>query len=208
MRERVPLFCAAIGARVASPASILDFGCGTGEITRALAAAGYAVTGCDLSPGMIAGARAGTPVGGPTFVVLEAACTPALPFADGQFDAVMSSSVFEYLPDPATQLRELRRVLRPGGWLVATVPDLRHPLRVAEERERRRIEAAWWSALFQLLPMRMRSRTRAEYLLRSGNRFALEGWRKMFQAAGLACAEFGPCAGPLALIEARAAVND
>jgi len=205
MRERVSQFCAAIGARVAPPASVLDFGCGTGDIARALAAAGYAMTGCDLSPAMIEAARARS--GGPSYVGLDAARLPALPFADGQFDAVMSSSVFEYLPDPVAQLRELRRVLKPGGWLLATVPDPRHPLRVEEDRERARIEAAWWRGLFARLPLRLRSRTRTEYLLRSGNRFALEGWRREIEAAGLACAAFAPCAGPLVLIEARAAVN-
>lgn len=205
MRERVSQFGAAVGAHVAAPASVLDFGCGTGEIARALAAAGYALTGCDLSPAMIEAARARA--GGPSYVLLDTDRLPALPFADSQFDAVVSSSVFEYLPDPAGQLRELRRVLRPGGWLLATVPDPRDSLRVEEARERARIEAAWWRGLFELLPLRLRSRTRIEYLLRSGNRFALEDWRARLQSAGLDSAAIGPCAGPLVLLEARAAVN-
>lgn len=207
MLERVAQFSSAIGARVAPPASILDFGCGTGEIARALASGGYAVTGCDLSPAMVAAARSRTPANGPTYVVLDAARLPILPFADGQFDVVLSSSVFEYLPDPAAQLRELRRVLRPGGWLIATVPDPRHPLRADEDRERARIEAAWWRGLFARLPLRLRSRTRTEYLLRSGNRLSLEAWIRHFEAAGLRCVEIAACAGPLAFLEARAVVN-
>lgn len=207
MRERVAQFSAAIGARVAPPASILDFGCGTGEITRALAAGGYAVAGCDLSPAMVAAARSRTPAGGPTYVVLDAGRLPLLPFADAQFDAVLSSSVFEYLPDAAAQLRELRRVLRPGGWLVATVPDPRHPLRADEDRERARIEAAWWRGWFARLPLWLRSRTRTEYLLRSGNRFPLDAWCRHFEEAGLKCAQIAACTGPLALLEARTVVN-
>lgn len=207
MLERVARFSAAIGAHVAPPAALLDFGCGTGEIARALAAGGYAVAGCDISPAMVAAARSRTPAGGPSYVVLDAARLPRLPFADGQFDAILSSSVFEYLSDPGAQLRELRRVLRPGGWLVATVPDPRHPLRVDEARERARIEAAWWRGWFTRLPLSLRSRTRIEYLLRSGNRFALETWRQRVEASGFACAEFAGCDGPLAFIEARAVMN-
>jgi SAM-dependent methyltransferase len=55
-----------------------------------------------------------------------------LPFATASTDAVSAASVLEYVPDPATVLRECSRVLRPGGILVCTVPDLRHPIRWGE----------------------------------------------------------------------------
>lgn len=48
----------------------------------------------------------------------------ALPFRDGAFDAVKVTEVFEHVPDVARALSECRRVLRPGGCLVATVPFL------------------------------------------------------------------------------------
>lgn len=45
-----------------------------------------------------------------------------IPVADGSFDAVMCVEVFEHVPDPVAALRELSRVLKPGGTLVLTVP--------------------------------------------------------------------------------------
>jgi SAM-dependent methyltransferase len=59
-------------------------------------------------------------------------CWQALPFADGSLDAVVSASVLEYVPDPGAVLAECARVLRPGGALVCTVPDVTHPVRWLE----------------------------------------------------------------------------
>jgi SAM-dependent methyltransferase len=55
-----------------------------------------------------------------------------LPFAPETFDAVVASSVLEYVDDPVAVLRECRRVLRPGGVVLCTVPDPRHPVRRLE----------------------------------------------------------------------------
>ena len=55
-----------------------------------------------------------------------------LPFASAAFDVVVASSVLEYVAEPAALLRECARVLRPGGVVLYTVPDLRHPVRWAE----------------------------------------------------------------------------
>ena len=118
---------------------MLDLGCGTGELARALAAAGFGVTGCDISAEMLRQA-AGTPGRCAGWVRLEPHWR-ALPFASAAFDAVVAASVLEYVAEPATVLAECARVLRPGGVLLGTVPDLRHPVRWAEWPARRL--AAW-----------------------------------------------------------------
>jgi SAM-dependent methyltransferase len=56
----------------------------------------------------------------------------SLPFASAAFDVVVAASVLEYVAEPAAVLRECARVVRPGGVVLYTVPDLRHPVRWAE----------------------------------------------------------------------------
>ncbi len=104
--------------RLASGMSVLDCGCGPGSITLGLAelvSPGRAV-GIDLEPTMIeqAGSLASeTDIGNVEFRVAD---IYDLPFADGEFDAVFSSSVTEHLSDPVRALREVRRVVKRGGF--------------------------------------------------------------------------------------------
>ncbi len=109
---------------------VLDLGCGTGELARALAEAGLRVTGCDVSPQMLlrAARHSGECVG---WVRLEPDWQ-TLPFASAAFDVVVAASVLEYVADPAAVLCECARVLSPGGVMLYTVPDLRNPVRWAE----------------------------------------------------------------------------
>jgi len=119
---------------------VLDIGCGTGELARALAAAGLRVTGCDISPQMLLRAvrhrDARDPVRSAGWVRLEPGWR-RLPFASASFDVVVLASVLEYVADPFSVLCECARVLRPGGIVLYTVPDLRHPVRWAEWLGRR-----------------------------------------------------------------------
>lgn len=113
---------------------VLDLGCGTGELARALAAAGFLVTGCDISPQMLLHAARDSAWRGPGrawWVRLEPGWR-SLPFAPGTFDVVVAASVLEYAAEPAAVLRECARVLRPGGIVLYTVPDPRHPVRWGE----------------------------------------------------------------------------
>jgi SAM-dependent methyltransferase len=110
---------------------LLDLGCASGELARHLAGCGYRVTGCDIAPTMLRQAAAADVRHAVRWVRLEPGWQ-ALPFADGSLDAVVSASVLEYVPDPGAVLAECARVLRPGGVLVCTVPDMTHPVRWLE----------------------------------------------------------------------------
>ena len=102
----------------AGGARVLDAGCGTGGLLRALhhAQPGWQLSGLDFSPLACTFARDRT--GGN---VAEGSVL-ALPFGDGIFDGVVSCDVVCQVKDPAVALREFFRVLRPGGTLVLTLP--------------------------------------------------------------------------------------
>ncbi len=94
--------------------SVLEVGCGTGLLLRRLAPMAREAVGVDLSPGMLAKARAR----GLTVVEGDAR---ALPFPEGRFDVAVSFKTLPHVPDLAGSLRELARVVRPGGFVVAEV---------------------------------------------------------------------------------------
>lgn len=97
---------------------ILDAGCGSGPLSAALRDRGAVVTGIDASAGMLALARRRL---GDDADLHVADLNAPLPFADGAFDDVVSSLVLHYLEDWGPTLAEMRRVLRPGGRLIASV---------------------------------------------------------------------------------------
>jgi demethylmenaquinone methyltransferase/2-methoxy-6-polyprenyl-1,4-benzoquinol methylase len=90
---------------------VLDVATGTGLVAELLFRAGHPVTGLDQSPEMLAVARA-------RFdgrVELVEASADALPFADERFDHLTFTYLLRYVDDPDAVLRELVRVVRPGG---------------------------------------------------------------------------------------------
>ncbi len=98
---------------------VLDVACGTGVLTREAASrAGPtgAVTGLDLSPEMLAVAARLSPG-----LRWQQGSAEALPFADQSFDAVVSQFGLMFFPDPVAGLREMVRVLVPGGRLAVAV---------------------------------------------------------------------------------------
>ncbi|MFJ8028169.1 class I SAM-dependent methyltransferase [Streptomyces sp. NPDC096311] len=97
---------------------ILDAGCGSGPLSAALRDRGAVVTGIDADAGMLALARRRL---GDDAALHVVDLSDRLPFADGAFDDVVASLVLHYLEDWGPTLAELRRVLRPGGRLIASV---------------------------------------------------------------------------------------
>lgn len=93
---------------------ILDLGCGTGMFLEELCA--EFVVGVDASPEMLKVAK-----GRARGVALVRADADALPFADGSFDAVVSVTLLQNMPNPAVTVREVARVLNLGGVTVLTV---------------------------------------------------------------------------------------
>ncbi len=89
---------------------VLDLGCGDGQISRMLAAAGADVVGVDPTWNQIKVAHERG--GGAAYARSEAA---ALPFADGSFDAAVACLVFEHIDDVDAAIAEVARVVRPGG---------------------------------------------------------------------------------------------
>lgn len=104
---------------------VLEAGCGTGVFLAALAAGVGAtgeVVGVDLSPDFVRTARER----GATLsakVTIEQADVCHLPFPDQSFDAAHCERLLMHLPDPTAALTEMRRVLKPGGAVVAAETD-------------------------------------------------------------------------------------
>jgi SAM-dependent methyltransferase len=112
---------------------VLDVGCGVGSLLAEarVGAPDAVLRGCDLSFGLCQR----TALRNPGIPVVQAD-GEALPFRGGAFDWVFLTEVLEHLVDPAQALHEVRRVLRPGGSLLVSVPN-RGWLRYAEEWARR-----------------------------------------------------------------------
>jgi demethylmenaquinone methyltransferase/2-methoxy-6-polyprenyl-1,4-benzoquinol methylase len=90
-----------------TPGKALEVCCGTGAVSRGLKTAGWDVTGADISAGMVREASQHVPA-----VVADAT---QLPFADHTFDLVVMRQAYFLLNDGPSALREIRRVLKPGG---------------------------------------------------------------------------------------------
>jgi SAM-dependent methyltransferase len=100
-------------------ARVLDLGCGTGVVTRGIAARpGFAghVVGLDHSPRLIEAARRMTTEEGITDrVTFEVGDAAALPYPDAAFDAVVAHTTISHVGDPLALLAEAARVVRPAG---------------------------------------------------------------------------------------------
>lgn len=106
------LDAAGVGAGV----RVLDVGTGSGTVAAAACARGATVTAVDAEPTMVELARLAAPEADVRLAVL-----PDLPYADAEFDAVVANFVLNHVGRPMDTLAELRRVVRPGGWIALTI---------------------------------------------------------------------------------------
>lgn len=103
--------------------SVLEIGCGTGLFTAEIAAKGHRLTAIDISPDLIALARERVTSDNVTFMVENAYATT---FPDAGFDAIIGSSCLHHL-DIARALPEFYRLLKPGGRIMFTEPNMLNP---------------------------------------------------------------------------------
>jgi len=200
---RLTRFRRGLETLIPAPASALDLGCGTGDLAREFSQHGYEVFAADVAPRMLQRARelsAGLSI---TWVQLQAGWT-SLPFSDGRLDAVVASSVLEYLDDPAVALRECSRILRPDGILLCTVPNPLHPVRWVEA-----LGTIWIRNVRDRAYQAGSGRVRryVDYLRLSRNRFSLAKWNAIAREARLQPISLGRRSGitpnPLALLGFR-----
>lgn len=102
---------------------VLDIGCGNARDISRIVECGGQVIGVDISPGMVMAARQELERMGVSGITLQVGDATSLDFPDASFDKVLCSEVIEHIPDAAQALREMRRVLRPGGSLVLSTPN-------------------------------------------------------------------------------------
>jgi len=95
---------------------VLELATGPGLLAKHVAPAARRMIATDYSDGMIAQAKKGEC---PTNLTFEVADAMQLPYGDDSFDAVMIANALHIVPDPRQVLREIGRVLRPGGLLIA-----------------------------------------------------------------------------------------
>jgi ubiquinone/menaquinone biosynthesis C-methylase UbiE len=104
-----------LAGRIRPGSKVLDLGCGTGVLTKALGAQGFDVTGVDISQAMLDKIRAAAPAGR---ITLKQGDIFNLPFADNSFDGIITRWVVPHFRDWPLVLKEAGRVLRPGAVMV------------------------------------------------------------------------------------------
>jgi SAM-dependent methyltransferase len=127
-----------VRARIEPSDAVVDIGCGLGRLTRAIAARAGSVTGIDVSEEMLTRARQ-LNAGLENVTWVHGNGTDLAGIVDASADACVSHVVFQHIPDPNVTLgyvREIGRVLRPGGWAAFQISN-----DASVHRRRRRVGA-------------------------------------------------------------------
>lgn len=143
---------------------VLELATGPGVLAKRIAPVTKRMLATDYSEGMIAEAKKGAC---PKNLRFEVADALSLPYADASFDAVIIVNALHLLPEPERALREIARVLRPNGILIA--PNF--------VKKRERFAGRCWEALLRLAGVRFENQwTPEEYLAF----FRDHGWELLF----------------------------
>ncbi len=165
--------------RSLSGAQVLDLGCGVGGASRVLRRRGARVFPADRNGDRLRYLRLSEPPA--PAARLDAA---ALPYRDNRFDAVVLQDVIEHVPAPERLLREIRRVLKPGGILYLSTPNRCSILNLAADPH-------WGLPIVAALPRRAVRRLLHGILRREPDRtdfaqlFALPALRRLLVAQSL-----------------------
>ena len=170
-----------VASAVPSSSRVLDVGCGTGEMAGRLIDRGYDVSGVDIAEPMVHRARERW--GADRFKVADG---EHLPFDDNTFEAVVCLGVIEYQDADERTLREIRRVLKPGGRAVLSTPNSVSPLYYLDQATLALEEAA--KPLYYFAKYRLRGRVIPPEPPSSAvtiRRYRRGPWMRRLRAAGL-----------------------
>ena len=110
-------------SRMAPKGRLLDVGCGTGSLITQLALRGYEVHGVDMSEECVTRTRENLRLFVPENQIdIKKGSAEKIDYPDGHFDIVIAAEVLEHVENDSLAVREIYRVLRPGGVCVITVP--------------------------------------------------------------------------------------
>lgn len=124
--QRLEIASRLITERFPRDIRVLDLGCGAGVLSERLLSAGYSVDAVDMSADMLAFTKQRlSKYDSDKYRLARAECA-SLPFPDATFDVVACIGVFGYMEDVDAAIREIKRVLRPGGTLVLSIRNLDH----------------------------------------------------------------------------------